>query len=602
MEQQDQRNLMLALVLMVLLLVGMQLLLPQAPRQQQQQQAQQQQEQLQQQSQFQSRNDIVARELAEGSRIVIDAPAVDGSISLIGGRIDDVSLRNHYDTIKDKLEQNKDGEIQLLSPPGADRAFYAVAAWSTEGGFSTEAATWTQTNTGALTPGNPAQLTYAGPSARIDRTVAVDSDYMFTITDTVTNTGEAPIVLRPTVQMRQRLLQEHVSPPQSELGSHRGVLGTYGDQKYQTISYNDLNNGKAISKSVTGGWNALTTKYWMAATIPEQTEEVQMIAGSEKLNGQTIGSAGYSLTPYTIQPGQSVTKVARIFAGAKRVRILDAYEQNGIPAFSDAVDWSWMFFITKPFFYLLQIFQGWSGSFGFAILILTVAVKTVFFPLQFRMYKSMSKMRLLAPEMKLIQERFAGDPQRMRQEQAKLWQREKVNPLSGCLPLLPTIFVFWALYHTLNVTLEMRHTPFPYTWIQDMSARDPVTAFNLFGLIPWDPGAIPLIGGFLMIGPFALLYGVTMILLQGMSAPPTDPMQRAIMRWIPLVFTILFAGFAAGLVIYWVWSNIITLGQQYIIMRRSGVETEFDKWLKKRFGNKKPPGDGGGKSERAPAG
>jgi YidC/Oxa1 family membrane protein insertase len=214
---------------------------------------------------------------------------------------------------------------------------------------------------------------------------------------------------------------------------------------------------------------------------------------------------------------------------------------------------------------------------------LTVAVKTVFFPLQFNMYKSMSKMRLLAPEMKSIQERFAADPQRMRQEQAKLWQREKVNPLSGCLPLIPTMFVFWALYHTLNVTIEMRHTPFPFTWIQDMSARDPATIFNLFGLIPWDPGSIPLIGGFLMIGPFALLYGVTMVLLQGMSAPPTDAMQRAIMRWIPLVFTILFAGFAAGLVIYWVWSNIITLGQQYIIMRRNGVETEFDKWLKKRF-------------------
>jgi YidC/Oxa1 family membrane protein insertase len=595
MEQQDQRNLMLVLVLMVALLFGTQFLFPQTPTPQQQQQPQSTQPAS---PMFQSRDDIVARELAAGSRIEIDGPAVDGSISLVGGRIDDVSLKNYYDTISDKLSGNKRGEIQLLSPEGTDRAFYAVAAWGSEGGFSTETATWTQTNSGALTADNPVRLAYSGPSARIDRTIAVDANYMFTITDTVTNTGAAPIVLRPTVQLRQRLLQEHVTAPIAEQGAHRGVFGTYGSEKNQMMNYNDLNQGKAISKSVTGGWNALTTKYWMAAAIPEQAEEVQMIAGSQKANGQTTASAGYALTAYTIQSGQSITKTARIFAGVKRVSILDNYEKSGIPAFSDAVDWSWMFFITKPFFYLLQIFQGWSGSFGIAILMLTIAVKTVFFPLQFNMYKSMSKMRLLAPEMKSIQERFAADPQRMRQEQAKLWQREKVNPLSGCLPLIPTIFVFWALYHTLNVTIEMRHTPFPYTWIQDMSSKDPLSVFNLFGLIPWDPSSIPLLGGFLMIGPFALLYGVTMVLLQGMSAPPTDPMQRAIMRWIPLVFTILFAGFAAGLVIYWVWSNIITLVQQYIIMRRTGVETEFDKFLKKRFG-KKPPGDDGAK--RVPA-
>jgi YidC/Oxa1 family membrane protein insertase len=588
MEQQDQqRNLMLVLVLMVAVMFGSTFLFPAKPPSPPQPAQPGQQATQPAAPQFEQRDEIVPRELAAGNRVAIDAPGIDGSISLVGGRIDDVSLKNHYDTVQDKLAKNPQGEVQLLSPQATDRAFYAVAAWASEGGFSTETANWTQTNTGALSPSNPLQLAYVGPSARIDRTIAVDDDYMFTITDTVTNTGTAPIVLRPSVLLRQRLLQEHVQPPPSELGVHRGVLGTYGDQKYQTLSYNDLNQGKAVSKNVTGGWNALTTKYWMAAAIPEQGEEVQMTAGTEKLNGQTTASAGYSLTPYTIQPGQSVTKVGRVFAGAKRVRILDQYEKSGIPAFTDSVDWSWMFFITKPFFYLLQIFQGWSGSFGIAILMLTIAVKTVFFPLQFNMYKSMSKMRLLAPEMKSIQERFAADPQRMRQEQAKLWQREKVNPLSGCLPLIPTIFVFWALYHTLNVTIEMRHAPFPYTWIQDMSARDPLTIFNLFGLIPWDPGSIPLIGGFLMIGPFALLYGATMVLLQGMSAPPTDPMQRAIMRWIPLVFTILFAGFAAGLVIYWVWSNIITLIQQYIIMRRSGVETEFDKFLKKRFGNKK---------------
>jgi YidC/Oxa1 family membrane protein insertase len=208
--------------------------------------------------------------------------------------------------------------------------------------------------------------------------------------------------------------------------------------------------------------------------------------------------------------------------------------------------------------------------------------------------------------MKTIQERFAADPQRMRTEQANLWKREKVNPVSGCLPIIPTMFVFWALYHTLIVTLEMRHAPFPGagwlppTWIQDMSAPDPISIFNAFGLLPWNPGSVPLIGGLLMIGPWALLYGLTMLALQSLSAPPTDPMQRTIMRWIPLVFMVLFAGFASGLVIYYVWSNFITVIQQYIVMRHTGVETEIDKFLKKRFG-KKPPTDDGDTSERAPA-
>jgi YidC/Oxa1 family membrane protein insertase len=357
-------------------------------------------------------------------------------------------------------------------------------------------------------------------------------------------------------------------------------------------SYKDLNQGKGIVEDVNAGWIGLTTKFWMAAAIPPQDEPVQMRAGVERANGETIFDAGYQASAYTIEPGQSATKATNIFAGAKRVAVLERYEkEKGIPAFTDAVDWSWLFFITKPFFYLLQLFQSWAGSFGIAILMLTVAVKTAFFPLQFNMYKSMSKMRLLAPEMKNIQERFAADPQRMRLEQAALWKREKVNPVAGCLPMIPQMFVFYALYHTLMVTIEMRHAPFLGTWIQDMSAPDPLSLFTLFGLIPWNPHAVPFIGNFLMIGPFSILYGITMVLLQGMSAPPTDPMQRAIMRWIPLVFTILFAGFAVGLVIYWVWSNTITLVQQYIIMRRTGVETEFDKFFKKHFGKKNPPDD-----------
>ena len=592
MEKEDQRNLILALVLCfgLFMLYNMFVLEPQQ-KQAQEQAKQAQQNQVTQQASptpaIRPRADVVQAELAGNQRVVINAPAIDGSILLKGSRIDDVSLKNFYETIQDKEAQRAAGEIKLLSPEGTDRAFYATVAWTTPSS-TTDDIVWTQTNTGALTPENPLKLDYTTDTVKIDRTIAIDGDYMFTINDVLTNTGTTPVTLTQQAQMRQRALQEHTTTPVSEQQAHRGVLGVYGAEKNQQVNYHDLNQGKAVNKHVTGGWNSLTTKYWMAATIPEQTEEVTMLGGTLKQNGETTFTAGYTLTPYVIQPGQSVTKTSRIFAGAKRVNVLERYENvDKIPSFTDAVDWSWLFFITKPFFWLLKIFQGWFGSFGLAILALTVVVKTVFFPLQFGMYKSMSKMRLLQPEMKSIQDRFAADPQRMRQEQAKLWQREKINPLAGCLPIIPTMFVFYALFHTLAVTIEMRHTPF-FGWIRDMSAPDPTTVFNLFGLIPWNPGTVPLIGGLLMIGVWPLLYGGTMVLLQGLSTPPADKMQRAIMRWIPLIFLVLFAGFASGLVIYYVWSNIISVVQQYIIMRRTGVETEFDKFIAKRFGNKKP--------------
>lgn len=588
MEQNDQRNLMLALVLCFGLFMVYNFLVLD-PQQKAQQAARQQ---AQQNAVTQStapaptirlREEVVAGELASGARVALDAPAIEGSISLLGSRIDDVQLKGFYETIDDKEAERPAGEIKLMAPEGTERAFYATVAWTTDA-TTTDNVLWTQTSTGPLSPANPLTLSYVTATVKIDRTIAVDNDYLFTVTDIVTNTGDTAVTLTQKAQVRQRLAGDTINS--LEHGAHRGALGVYGSEKNQMTNYNDLNNGKAVQRSVTGGWNSLTTKYWMGATIPEQNEEVQMIARSEKLNGQTTFVAGYDLTPYVIQPGQAITKTSRVFAGAKRLSVLERYEnENAIPSFTDAIDWSFMFFITKPFFYFLMILQSWFGAFALAIIALTVVVKTVFFPLQFNMYKSMSKMRLMQPELKSIQERFKADPQRMRQEQAKLMQREKVNPLAGCLPLIPTMFVFYSLFHVLNVTIEMRHTPF-VGWIRDMSAADPTSIFNLFGLIPWEPRSVPLIGGLLGIGVWPILYGLTMFGLQSLSAPPGDKMQAAIMKWIPLVFTVLFAGFAAGLVIYYVWSNLISILQQYIIMRRTGVETEFDKWIAKRFKKK----------------
>ncbi|HEV7694084.1 MAG TPA: membrane protein insertase YidC [Hyphomonadaceae bacterium] len=611
MEPAEQRNILLALVLFAVMMVAYEFLFA-APARDRAKAAQPRTTTAQQPTSgqtnapltFQLRDDIVKADIAAGKRVLVEGPALDGSISLEGARIDDISLKGFYDTIDAKLKQDRTQEVQLLSPLGTDRPFYAVVAWTSEGGFSTNDATWTQTNQGQLTPENPLHLTYTGAAARIDRIITIDANYMFTVSDTLTNTGSSPVTLTPMVEMRQRALASHMVADRLEQGAFRGVVGTYGSEKNQMRGYSDLaksdtDKSKGVLTEVSGGWIALTTKYWMAAAIPPQGEPVTMRAGVAKANGQSVFNAGFSASAYTVQPGQSVTKSSRVFAGAKRVAVLDNYEHDTsapVPSFSDAVDWSWLFFITKPFFYLLQTFSGWFGSFAAAILALTVVVKTVFYPLLYLSSKSMAKMRKVQPEMKILQERFAADPQRMRLEQANLFKREKVNPAAGCLPMLPTVFVFWALYHTLIVTLEMRHTPFFGTWIQDMSAVDPVSIFNGFGLLqqdghPMNLSHIPVIGGFLMVGPWALLYGCTMVALQSLSAPPTDPMQKQIMRFLPLVFMILFGGFAAGLVIYYVWSNFITVIQQYLVMRHTGVETEIDKFLKKRFG-KKPPTDG----------
>jgi YidC/Oxa1 family membrane protein insertase len=595
MEQNDQRNLLLAIVLCFGLFMVYNLLVLE-PQQQAQRAARAQAERTAAAQQatgqpaslaptIRQRDEVVTEQIAAGGRVQLDAPAVEGSISLLGARIDDVQLKGFYDTVEAKEARLQSAEVKLMAPEGTTNAFYATVAWTTPSS-TTDDVVWTQTSTGPLTPSNPLTLTYTTAVVKIDRTINVDADYLFTIADVVTNTGAEPVTLTQKAHVRQRLATDTINS--LEHGAHRGALGVYGSDKNQMVNYNDLNNGKAVQRAVTGGWNSLTTKYWMGATIPEQGEEVQMIARSEKLNGQTTFVAGYDLTPYVIPPGQSITKTARVFAGAKRLNVLERYEnEESIPGFTDAIDWSFMFFITKPFFYFLMLLQGWVGYFGVAILLLTVVVKTLFFPLQYNMYKSMSKMRLIQPELKSIQERYAADPQRMRQEQAKMMQREKVNPVAGCLPLIPTMFVFYALFHVLNVTIEMRHTPF-VGWIRDMSAADPTSIFNLFGLIPWEPRSVPLIGGLLGIGVWPILYGATMFGLQSLSAPPGDKMQAAIMKWIPLVFTVLFAGFAAGLVIYYVWSNIISIIQQYIIMRRTGVETEVDKWIKKRFGKNKP--------------
>jgi len=530
------------------------------------------------------RKEIIS-DSSSGGRVTFDAPALDGSISLKGARIDDLSMKRHFETLE------KEEEVHLLSPEGSKGAYYAALGWRGDADKLPSVRTqWTQTAGSTLTPSSPITLSYETNELTFSRQIEIDDNYMFTYTDTVTNKGTEEVSIRPFGIMRQFGMPDDWSPFYI---LHEGAIGM-ATNKLKLKKYKNLDKGKDLSFTSQGGWIGLTQKYWMTAFVPAQSENIAVQARVVMEGLRPTYVASIEGMDRIIAPGQTISYAQRIFAGAKRVAVLDAYQkgetgQEAIPRFTDAVDWGNFWFFTKPFFWFLNIFNGWFGNFGLAILALTVIVKLAFFPIQNKAYASMAKMRKLMPQMEEIKKKYGDDRMKIQQETMELYKREKANPFSGCLPLIPQMFVFYGLYKTLFVTLEMRHEPF-FGWIKDLSAPDPTSFMNLFGLLPFDPSAIPLIG-MLSIGILPIMYGVTMWALQSLNPPPPDPTQRMMMQFLPIVFTFIFAGFAAGLVVYWTWSNILSIAQQYYIMRKNGVETQFDKFLKARFGKGAKPAE-----------
>jgi YidC/Oxa1 family membrane protein insertase len=429
-------------------------------------------------------------------------------------------------------------------------------------------------------------LTYDnGQGLLFTRTLSVDDTYMFTVVDTVTNRGAAPVQLAPYASVQRQGLPADLS---ANMILHEGAVGYLGE-RLKLIKFKDWKK-KGVDASVsTGGWVGITDKYWLAAAVPQQKEEVRGAFRVSTVNGVDVYEANYVGPTRTLAPGQQTTQTSRVFAGAKKVSVLQDYQNRlGIPRLDNAVDWGNFWFITRPIFWLLEKFHSAIGNFGLSILLLTVSVKVVFFPLANKSYESMSKMKKLQPQMEEIKKRFEKDPAKQQQEVMALYKREQVNPLSGCLPLVIQIPVFYSLYKVLFVTLEMRHAPF-FGWIRDLSAPDPTTVLNLFGLIPWDPAMTPLIGGFLAgplhIGAWPLVLGFTMWLQQAMSPPPsTDPTQKMIFQFFPIIFTFTLAHSPAGLVIYWSWNNLLTILQQYVIMRRLKVDNPIDDMVRRVSG------------------
>ncbi|MBX9747809.1 MAG: membrane protein insertase YidC [Hyphomonadaceae bacterium] len=529
------------------------------------------------------------------SRIIIDTQSVDGSISLEGARIDDLNLRGYRRTVEDDSE-----EVTVLAPMNTRYGHDAFFGWELQSGenvqtLASASSQWSALAGQQLTPETPVVLTLdAGNGLVIERTIAIDANFMFTITDSVTNTSDAPVQLRPFGTVRRDGLPEDYIRNQIV---HQGLVGVFGERQLRQVTYENaqkhardrvrgrVGDAERIEEEqAQGGWFGLTDHYWLTAIVPDQSEQYSAYFDSRTEDGVTDFRSAYRGQWREAAAGETITYTQRLFSGAKRYELLRAYQSDlSIPRFDDAIDWGNFWFLTRPFFAVLhwlgQLFAGWgiATNFGLAILATTVVVKLLLFPLVYQSFKSMAKMRGLQPKMKELQERYAADKQRQQQEILRLYQTEKINPVAGCVPILLQIPVFYALYKTLTVTIEMRHAPF-YGWINDLSARDPTSIFNAFGILPFD------VPTFLMIGAWPILYGVSMWALQALSPPPTDPIQAQIFRFLPIVFTVMFAAFPAGLVIYWTWSNTLSILQQYVIMRRQGVETQLDKLLAKYFG------------------
>ena len=521
--------------------------------------------------------------LAQSPRVVIDTPALTGSIALKGARLDDLFLKAyHVDLAKTSPL------VELLRPEGMAFAYFAEQGWvgANLPDLPTPRTLWTQTGGGVLSPGQPVTLSYRTQSGLVfTRTITVDAKSMFTVTDAVDNTGAAPVTLAPYVSIQRQDLPAGLGKTNIV---HEGAVGILDPDKsvLRLASYKQWKKKGEIDWPSRGGWLGVTDKYWMTAFIPDQHERIdaKVRLVTERASHVDVYEATYSGALRAIAPGARTVEVSHLFAGAKVEPVLNAYKKSlGVPRFDDAIDWGHLFFITKPIFALLEFFYRYVGNFGVAILMLTVVIRLVTFPLANKGFEMGIKMKKIQPELQALQKKNKDDPQQQQKDMMALYQREKVNPITGCIPALLPIPVFYSLTKLFTVTIEMRHAPF-FGWIHDLSARDPTTIMNLFGLIPWDPSLTPLVGGILggmlHIGVWPLLYGLSMLVSTSMSPQQgVDPTQQMIFKFMPIMFTFILAQYAVGLLIYWTWSSVITIAQQYVMMRRFKVENPIDNFF-----------------------
>jgi len=489
-------------------------------------------------------------------RIKIENDSIIGSISLRGGLIDDVSFKKHKQNLKDKKN------VIFLNPQETEKGYFIETGWTSIGNkikVPNTNSIWEVVGNNILNENKAIILKWKNNEGIIfKKKIELDNKYLFKISQIVENNTNASIDLYPYAQITRNKIPDDI---QNFYISHEGFIGVF-DEELKEDDYDDIEE-KKIVREASKGWLGITDKYWMTALVPEQGKNFKstfLYKNSYKAN--------YILnSPTTIRPSSSNSNSVKLFVAAKEVETIDAYaaDQN-IEKLDLVIDWGWFYFFTKPLFFIIDYLFKLSGNFGIAIVLITIGIRLLFFPLANYSFRSMAKMKALQPEMVRLKELHKDDKMKLQQEMMSLYKKEKVNPASGCLPVIIQIPFFFAIYKMLFISLEMRHQPF-FGWIKDLSAQDPTSLFNIFGLIPWDPPS------FLVIGIWPILMGASMWVQQKLNPAPTDPIQAKIFAFFPIFLTIILASFPSGLVVYWTVNNILTITQQWVIMKRTKIKT-----------------------------
>ena len=565
---QDNRNLVLAIVCSALLVIGYQIFFELPKQQALEEQALKEQKELiltapenSSQSQQEVETSIKDEKIINAPRISIDTPSIEGSISLAGARIDDIVLKNYTKNL-----DPQSSKIRLFERLDNQKPYFAEFGWIGSGtvDLPNSSSIWTS-NSSILEPGKPIILSYKSDNnLKFERIFEINENYLITITDRVMNNGSSEVTLYPYGLVRRTGLPK----VDGLFILHEGPIAVI-DEKLREVDYDDLvdDGDEIISSEMKGGWIGITDKYWLAALIPDQKDNSEFaFRYSKKSSGQW--QSDWRGSSKIISPGSEIETTSHLYAGAKKLALLDEVEEDiGAYRFDLAIDFGWFYFLTKPFFYTLNWLSKYLGNFGLAIIGLTIIIKLLFFPLANGSYRSMAKMRALQPKLTELRERYKGDQQALNKAMMEMYKSEKVNPAAGCLPIFIQIPVFFALYKVLYVTIEMRHAPF-YGWINDLSAKDPTSILNLFGILPYSVQNWP-IPDFFQLGIWPIVMGITMWLQFRLNPTPPDPVQARIFAWMPVIFTFLLATFPAGLVIYWTINNLLSIGQQWLIMKQT---------------------------------
>lgn len=508
-------------------------------------------------------------------RVTIETQDLEGSINLAGARFDDLKLRQYRETV-----DKNSPIVTLFNPADTADGYYAelgFIAGDNAGTVPGPNTVWTAPAGAKLTETTPVTLTFTNDAGlTFRRTISVDEHYMFTIEDSIQNTGATAANVAPY----GRITRYNKPTTPSIFVLHEGFLGVMGtDGSLAEPKYKDIEEEAATYPKATGGWLGITDKYWAASLIPQQTLPYEA-RFTHFTDGQPRYQADYKNDGLSVAAGQSASVKTLLFAGAKQVPVIDGYKDSlGIPKFDLMIDWGWFYFITKPMFHMMDYFYHLIGNFGLAILLTTIVVKLLFFPLASKQYASMANMKRVQPKLEELKAKYGDDRMGLQQAMMALYKEEKINPVAGCWPILLQIPVFFALYKVIYVTIEMRHAPF-FGWIQDLSAPDPTTFINLFGLLPFEAPT------FLHLGVWPIIMGITMWLQMRMNPTPPDPTQAMLFNWMPVIFTFMLGSFPAGLVIYWAWNNTLSITQQALIMKRHGVQVELFKNIANTFRRK----------------